>query len=206
MTGLDDGLAPDARVAADAPAADPGIELGPAHPTVVAAREIAEGTAAVSRIARIHATPILLVDAGVREAALMPASAVRLAGLEAGIALSVSLSEDRDVVALGALGLGDEHASVMVGLILGLASVQIPVILDGYATVTAALAAGAIAPDVRGYLIAAQGGQRALLDQLGLAPVFAQGIGHGEGVAAAMVLPLLDQVAALSGGGYKGAG
>jgi NaMN:DMB phosphoribosyltransferase len=193
-------------VAADAPAADPGITLGPAHPTVVAASAIADGTAAVSRLARTHATPILLVDAGVREPDHVPASVVRLAGIEAGIALSVSLSEDHDVVALGALGLGESHADVMVGLILGLASVQIPVILDGYATVSAASAASRIAPDVRGYLIASQGAPRALLDQLGLVPIFAQGIGHGEGVAAAMVMPLLDQVAALAGGGYKGLG
>jgi nicotinate-nucleotide--dimethylbenzimidazole phosphoribosyltransferase len=244
-------------VAADLPAADPGIALGAGHPTVVAAGAIADGSAAVARLARIHATPVLLVDAGAREPDHMPAQAVRLAGLEAGIALAVSLSEAHDVVALGALGVGAEltaaavlgattgtgpvdledpeaellgiraaasvrqpalerlalfgggDTAVMTGLILGLASVQIPVILDGYATVAAAVTASWLQPEVRAYAIAAQGGPpllRKLLDCLEAVPVFAQGIGHGEGVGAAMVLPLLDQVAALSTRGYKGSG
>jgi nicotinate-nucleotide--dimethylbenzimidazole phosphoribosyltransferase len=113
---------------------DPGIALGAAHPTVIAAHAIADGSAALAQLARANRAPLVLVDAGVREPAEMPATAVRLwAGaapshnlmsgpsmtpdeaaraLEAGIALAVSLADDGlDVVALGALGVGADVAS-----------------------------------------------------------------------------------------------
>lgn len=261
---------------------DPGITMGADHPTVVAARAIADGSAALCSIAR--PTPIILVDAGAREPAHMPPIAIALGrgptrhllhepaqtvvdamlGLEAGIALSLSLSEPTpagearpgesgpqlDLIALGALGVGAEVASaallgavlgapvslgepdaeaelamtrgaalrgasglellahfggsetaVLAGLILGAASMNIPIILDGYATGAAALVAAALAPAVTGYLIAAHRGSftmPAIIAHLGLVPAFEVGLGHGDGTGAAMVLPLLDQVAAIA--------
>src|SRR5262245_8783155 len=100
--------------AGDHGAGDPGISLGAAHPTVVAARAIANGSAALAQVARASQASIVLVDAGVREPAEMPASAVKLGhrpsgdllagpamtvvdaalALEAGIALAVSLADD----------------------------------------------------------------------------------------------------------------
>ncbi|HWU89156.1 MAG TPA: nicotinate-nucleotide--dimethylbenzimidazole phosphoribosyltransferase, partial [Kofleriaceae bacterium] len=53
--------------AGDHGAGDPGISLGAAHPTVVAARAIADGTAALAHVARASGTPIVLVDAGTAE-------------------------------------------------------------------------------------------------------------------------------------------
>jgi len=260
-------------VAGDHGAGDPGIAMGADHPTVIAARAIADGSAALCQVARSSAqaagTPIVLVDAGSREPSHMPDIAIQLGrgpshdlmrepamtvvdaalGLDAGIALSITLSEQSpDVLALGALGVGSEVAStailaavtgqppgalrddvaeaagirgmalrgagaleilanfggsdtaVLAGLILGAASMNVPVILDSYATGAAALIAAAFAPPVTGYLIAAHRGsftQPAILDHLGLSPVFEVGLGHGEGTGAAMVLPLLDQVTAL---------
>jgi nicotinate-nucleotide--dimethylbenzimidazole phosphoribosyltransferase len=251
--------------AGDHGAGDPGIALGDAHPTVVAAKAIAEGTAALAQVARTAHAPIVLVDAGAREPAHMPPVAVALGrgasgplgtamtpvdatlGLEAGIALAMSIGE-ADVLAVGAIGLGSELAAlallaavggtttpsepdavaavalgrshagagglellsyiggpdtaVLAGLMLGAASTNTPVILDGEATGAAALVAAALAPDVTGYLIAAHRGNGAMpgiLAHLGLSPAFEVGLGHGEGTGAAMVLPLLDQVAALSG-------
>nr|MDQ3301221.1 nicotinate-nucleotide--dimethylbenzimidazole phosphoribosyltransferase [Myxococcota bacterium] len=96
---------------------------------------------------------------------------------------------------------GGPETAVLAGLILGAASMNVPVILDGYATGAAALVAAALAPAVTGYLIAAHAGaftQRRILAHLALVPVFEVGLGHGEGTGAAMVLPLLDQVAALA--------
>ena len=255
-------------VAGDHGCGDPGIALGEAHPTIVAARAIADGHAALAQIARTSHAPIVLVDAGAREPAHMPPVAVALGrgpttdllagpamtvvdatlGLEAGIALALSIGE-ADVLAVGALGLGSElsalallaavrgsvatddmsdtaravavgrsHAgasgldllaylggaetAVLAGLMLGAASTNTPVILDGEATGAAALVAAALAPDVRGYLLAAHRGSGAMpeiLAQLALAPAFEVGLGHGEGTGAAMLLPLLDQVAALCG-------
>lgn len=241
-------------------AGDPGIELGEAHPTIVAARAIADGSAALIQIARTAHAPILLVDAGTREPSHLPEVAVTLGrgpggplgaamtpvdatlALEAGIALAVSLGE-ADVLAVGAIGLGSElsalallaasggspapdpdgavalgrtHAggsgldlachlggpdtAVLAGLMLGAASTNTPVILDGQATGAAALVAARFAPAVAGYLLAAHRGSEAMpaiLDQLGLTPAFEVGLGHGEGTGAAMLLTFLDQVVAL---------
>ena len=259
-------------VAGDHGAGDPGIELGESHPTVIAARACADGTAALAGVARTAHAPIVLVDAGTREPSHMPDVAVGLGrgpggdlgeamtpvdatlALEAGIALAVSLGES-DVIAVGALGLGSElsaaalyeaaslaapemteqnlagkgdverarilgrtlggmggldllaylggpDTAVLAGLILGAASTNTPVILDGQATGAAALVACRFAPAAAGYLIAAHRGTEtmpAILDHLGLVPAFDVGLGHGEGTGAAMLLPLLDQVAALCG-------
>lgn len=263
---------------ADHGCGDPGIAMGVDHPSVVAARAIADGSAALCQVTRAShtmaaETPIVLVDAGAREPSHLPEIAIRLGrgpsrdllrepamtvvdaalGLDAGIALSISLAEQSaggpDVLALGAIGLGSEVASaailaavsgeaprdlsdevaeqagqrglalvgagaleilamfggsdtaVLAGLMLGAASMNVPVILDSYATGAAALIAAALAPDVAGYLIAAHRGSfthPAILEHLGLSPTFEVGLGHGEGTGAAMLLPLLDQVAALA--------
>lgn len=263
-------------IAGDHGVGDPGVALGENHPTIVAARAIADGSAALCQVAR--PTPIVLVDAGVAEPSHLPSIAIPLGrgpsrnllheppmtvvdavlGLEAGIALSLSLTEPTgelgsdpiSVLAIGAIGVGSEVASaaivaavtgraaslderddvaelamaralslgvrsgldllanvggpdtaVLAGLILGAASMNVPVILDGYATGAAAVVAVTLAPAVSGYLIAAHRGgftMPAILEYLGLTPVFDVGLGHGEGTGAAMVLPLLDQVAALA--------
>lgn len=252
---------------------DPGVALGAAHPTVVAAHAIADGSAALAHVARAGRAPIVLVDAGAREPAEMPACAVALGrgpsrdllagpamtvvdaalALEAGIALGVSLAEDGlDVIALGALGVGADVASaallgaalgapptgladavaeaagaqgaalasagalerlaafggpetgVLAGLMLGAASTHVPVILDGYATGAAALVAAALAPAVTGYLVAGHAGaftHARILAHLGLHPIYDVGLGHGEGTGAAMILPLIDQVTALTSRG-----
>jgi nicotinate-nucleotide--dimethylbenzimidazole phosphoribosyltransferase len=262
--------------AGDHGAGDPGISMGADHPTIVAARAIAGGTAALSQLARAAQTQVVLIDAGAREPAHMPSVAIALGrgatrdlarepamtivdaslGLEAGIALAMSLAEGEPPLAmlsLGAIGVGAEVASaalvgamtgrvpeladpqaelaahrgvahraqplpelaglellamfggsetaVLAGLILGAASINVPVILDSYATGSAALVAAAIAPAVTGYLIAAHRGSftmPAILEHLGLVPVFEVGLGHGEGSGAAMVLPLVDQVSQLA--------
>ena len=92
---------------------DPGVPMLEDHPTVIAARAIEAGTAALCQVARSARTSIVLIDAGAREPDHLPASVVALrrgpsrdlmrepalthaeaiAGLEAGIALAVSLSE-----------------------------------------------------------------------------------------------------------------
>jgi nicotinate-nucleotide--dimethylbenzimidazole phosphoribosyltransferase len=261
--------------AGDHGAGDPGIALGAAHPTVIAAREIAGGTAALAQVARACAAPIVLVDAGAVEAAELPPAAVRLGrgpsrdllrepamtvvdaalSLEAGIALAVSLADaGLDVLAVGAIGVGAEVAAaallgaalgardesaldadlraaaargaalagagagalerlaalggpdtaVLAGLMLGAASMNVPIVLDGHATGAAALAAAAFAPAVAGSLIAAHTGTSPhprILAHLGLAPLFEVGLGHGEGTGAAMVLPLIDQVTSLASRG-----
>jgi nicotinate-nucleotide--dimethylbenzimidazole phosphoribosyltransferase len=302
-------------VAGDHGVGDPGIVMGIDHPTIIAARALDAGTAALSQLARAAKTQVLLIDAGVREPTHMPPRVVALGrgptrdlarepamtivdatlGVEAGIALAMSLAEPSSdplaLLALGALGVGAEVASaalvgavtgqvpeglddvgaelaaqrgiesttfgeletagderpgplaattrslpdldafpsgsgrmpverlgplellaqfggsetaVLAGLILGAASINVPVILDSYATGAAALIAARFAPAVTGYLIAAHRGSftmPAILAHLGLVPVFDVGLGHGEGSGAAMVLPLVDQVCELANPG-----
>jgi nicotinate-nucleotide--dimethylbenzimidazole phosphoribosyltransferase len=252
---------------------DPGVALGAAHPTAVAAHAIAGGSAALAHIARASRAPIVLVDAGAREPAEMPSCAVQLGrgpsrdllagpamtvvdaalALEAGIALTIALAEDGlDVLALGALGVGADVAAaallgaalgapptglgdpvaeaagaqgaalagagalellaafggpetgVLAGVLLAAAATHVPVILDGHATGAAALVAAALAPAVTGYLVAAHPGalpHARILAYLGLQPIYEVGLGHGEGTGAAMLLPLIDQVTALTGRG-----
>jgi nicotinate-nucleotide--dimethylbenzimidazole phosphoribosyltransferase len=259
-------------VAGDHGAGDPGVSLGPSHPTIVAAQAIADGTAAVAQVARSGSSPIILVDAGTREPTHMPPVAVALGrgasrnlfdgpamtvvdaslALDAGIALAVSLADrGLDVLSIGAIGVGAELASaallgadltaagesappfdnaddvsnralalgrhsgitspldrlaqfggpdtaVLAGAILSAASMNIPIILDSYATGAAALVAAAFAPAVTGYLVAAHTGSLAhprIVRRLGLEPVFEVGLGHGDGTGAALILPLLDQLA-----------
>jgi nicotinate-nucleotide--dimethylbenzimidazole phosphoribosyltransferase len=96
--------------------------------------------------------------------------------------------------------LGGPDTALLAGLMLGAASTNTPVILDGQATGAAALVAARFAPAVTGYLLAAhRGGEAmpAILDLLGLTPAFEVGLGHGEGTGAAMLLTLIDQVVAL---------
>lgn len=95
---------------------------------------------------------------------------------------------------------GGPETAVLAGAILAAASLNIPIVLDNYATGAAALVARAFAPHVPGYLIAAHGGSYVhpkMLATLGLSPIFEVGLGHGEGTGAAMIVPMCDQVAAL---------
>ena len=254
-------------VAGDHGVGDPGVALGAAHPTVVAAHAIADGTAALAQLARTGRAPIVIAAAGVREPSQLPAMAIDLGlrtsrdltaepaltpidaalALEAGIALAMSLDAP-DVIAVGALGLGAEVASaavlgavtgraptgladpvaeaagavgasftgspldllatfggadlgVLAGIMLAAASIHVPVVLDSFTTGAAALIAAAFQPLVVGSLIAAHAGSfthPAILSHLGLHPLFELGLGHGEGVGGALILPWLDQVAALT--------
>ncbi len=261
-------------VAGDHGVGDPGVSLGADHPTVILARAITDGSAALAQIALQSRTPVFLIDAGAAERAHMPATAFAHSrgpsrnllvepamtvvdaalGLENGIALAVATVDQHrtDLLAVGAIGVGAEVASaallgaalgtpptelrdgdaeaagtlgarehgssglerlarfggpdtaVLAGILLAAASMNVPVLLDDYATGAAALVAVALAPAVVGYLIAAHTGtftQPRILAHLGLSPVFGVGLGHGEGTGAAMVLPLAEQVAALSARG-----
>ncbi|MCX5746931.1 MAG: nicotinate-nucleotide--dimethylbenzimidazole phosphoribosyltransferase [Proteobacteria bacterium] len=146
-------------------------------------------------------------------------SAAALVGAVTGVALADSgdplaaLASARGAAraTAGALELlaafGGPETAVLAGVILAAASLNIPVVLDDYATGAAALVAARFAPHAAGYLIAAHGGSHVhsrILAALGLSPVFEVGLGHGEGTGAAMIVPMLDQVVALVAGDQKG--
>lgn len=85
------------------------------------------------------------------------------------------------------------------GLFLGGAVHRIPIVVDGFISSAAALAAIRIAPAAQEYLLASHvSGEKAgalLLEQLGLSPMITAGMCLGEGTGAVASLGLLDMAA-----------
>jgi len=96
--------------------------------------------------------------------------------------------------ALAAVG-GLEIAG-LAGVIIEAASQRRPVVIDGFISGAAALAAAFIAPGVTAFMIASHRSQElghaAALQQLGLKPLFDLDLRLGEGTGALLALPLLD--------------
>lgn len=84
----------------------------------------------------------------------------------------------------------------LTGVFLGGAIYRIPVLVDGFISTAAALAADRIYPGCRNYMLAshvsAEPAGRLLLDQLELAPLIQAGMCLGEGTGAVSAIPLLD--------------
>lgn len=98
---------------------------------------------------------------------------------------------------LAAVG-GLEHAA-LAGYLLGAAALRVPVILDGVIACSAALAATALAPQAKDFLIAGHrstepGADRALT-ALGLRPLLDLDMRLGEGSGAALALPIVQTAA-----------
>ena len=85
----------------------------------------------------------------------------------------------------------------LTGICIGGAIHHIPVILDGFITETAALAAVRLCPGVKEYLIASHSGRetgtKAIERELGLKPVIHAGLSLGEGTGAVMLINLIRQ-------------
>jgi nicotinate-nucleotide--dimethylbenzimidazole phosphoribosyltransferase len=130
-----------AIAAGDHGAGDPGIVLGDEHPTIMAARAIDHGDAAIRQLAHAAKADLLLLDCGCVESSRMPSAAVAVGrrpsgdagvgaaltvveaqlAVEAGIAVTVSLVDvGIEILGLGAIGLGAEVAAAsIVGALLG---------------------------------------------------------------------------------------
>jgi nicotinate-nucleotide--dimethylbenzimidazole phosphoribosyltransferase len=122
---------------------------------------------------------------------------------DAGLARKVAavrraLEVNREAAAgpLGALAaLGGLEIAGIAGVILEAASRRRPVVVDGFISTAAALAAVALAPGCRDYLVAAHRSQElghaAALGALGLRPLLDLDLRLGEGTGALLALPLL---------------
>jgi nicotinate-nucleotide--dimethylbenzimidazole phosphoribosyltransferase len=128
-------------------------------------------------------------DAGLRRKAqvigrglALHAPAVRAAGAEGPLE------------ALARLG-GFELAG-MAGLCLGAAERRLPLLVDGFISSAAALAATRLAPAVAGYLVlahrSAEAGHRRVVEALGIEPLLDLGLRLGEGTGAALAMPLCE--------------
>jgi nicotinate-nucleotide--dimethylbenzimidazole phosphoribosyltransferase len=97
--------------------------------------------------------------------------------------------------------LGGFEIAFLAGVALACERRRIAVLLDGFITGAAALAAAYISPSVTGVLIAAhrspEPGHALILDALGLEPLLDLGLRLGEGSGAALALPLLDASVAI---------
>ncbi|HCJ6374130.1 nicotinate-nucleotide--dimethylbenzimidazole phosphoribosyltransferase [Citrobacter sp. RHBSTW-00671] len=89
----------------------------------------------------------------------------------------------------------------MAGVMLGAASCGLPVILDGFLSYSAALAACQIAPEIKPYLIpshfSAEKGARTALAHLELEPYINMGMRLGEGSGAALAMPIVEAACAM---------
>jgi nicotinate-nucleotide--dimethylbenzimidazole phosphoribosyltransferase len=96
---------------------------------------------------------------------------------------------------------GGLELAAMVGYILTGAAHQVPVLLDGFITGAAALAAGRICPQSVEYMIAAHSsaepGHRLVLEELQLKPLLTWDLRLGEASGAALVVPLVQASTAL---------
>jgi nicotinate-nucleotide--dimethylbenzimidazole phosphoribosyltransferase len=97
--------------------------------------------------------------------------------------------------------LGGLEIAAMVGFLLRAAALRMPVVLDGFVTNAAALAAQAIEPGVIPYLLAshesAEPGARIALAHLGLRPLLALDMRLGEGTGALLALDMVSSAVAL---------
>ncbi|MDH4318901.1 MAG: nicotinate-nucleotide--dimethylbenzimidazole phosphoribosyltransferase [Desulfobulbaceae bacterium] len=87
------------------------------------------------------------------------------------------------------------------GLIIGAASQQKPVVVDGFISTAGALVAHSLEPFVRDYIICAhrsvEQGHRAMHEKLGLKPLLDLNLRLGEGTGAALAMNLLEAAVAI---------
>jgi len=113
--------------------------------------------------------------------------------------------------------LGGFELAVLAGLVLGGAANRLVLLLDGFITTAAALAAARLCPTAVDSMVAAhrspEPGHTLALEALGLEPLLDLGLRLGEGSGAALALPLvyaslavLDEMATFESAGVTDAG
>jgi nicotinate-nucleotide--dimethylbenzimidazole phosphoribosyltransferase len=116
------------------------------------------------------------------------------AAVRAALDINAECISRGPIDALAAVG-GLEIAG-LVGVIIEAAGQRRPVLIDGFISGAAALAAARIEPGTTGYMIASHRSQElghaAALKQLGLRPLLDLDLRLGEGTGALLALPLLD--------------
>ncbi len=94
---------------------------------------------------------------------------------------------------------GGLEIAALAGLIIGAAAKKMPIVIDGFISSTAALAAFKICPEVINYLIpshlSAESGHALLMDYLNLKPYINMGMRLGEGTGAVLAMQLVEAAA-----------
>ena len=134
--------------------------------------------------------------------------------VEAGLTLHHAAVAGADPIAKLA-ALGGLEIAVLCGLVLGAAKAQLPIVVDGFISTSAAAAALAMAPAARDYCIFSHGsaepGHKLVLEALGVSPLLDLSLRLGEGTGAALAMFLLrcaanmfNDMATLSQAGVSG--
>lgn len=99
---------------------------------------------------------------------------------------------------------GGFEIATMAGIMLGAAEKRLPVLVDGFISTAAYVAARAICPDVRDYAIlthvSAEPGYALAMHKLGERPLLDLGLRLGEGTGAALAYSLLQQACVVFNG------
>lgn len=97
--------------------------------------------------------------------------------------------------------LGGLEIAGLVGVIIGGAARRLPVVIDGFISGAAALAAVGICPEAKPYLVpshrSVEVGHRIVFETLGLRPLFDLEMRLGEGTGAAIAMHLIDDALAI---------
>jgi nicotinate-nucleotide--dimethylbenzimidazole phosphoribosyltransferase len=195
---------------------------GPAMAREQALSGLVEGARIAEELAQDGLGIIALGDMGIGNttaaaalcAALLPAEPEAVCGRGTGIddqalrrkvevvrrALAVNQPDPGDP--LGVLAaVGGFEIALLAGVCLGGAATEMVVLLDGFVTGAAALAATRLAPLAVGRMIAAhrspEPGHALVLAELGLSPLLDLGLRLGEGSGAALALPLVRAAVAV---------
>jgi nicotinate-nucleotide--dimethylbenzimidazole phosphoribosyltransferase len=185
--------------------------LGPAMTREEAERAVAVGVELAGDLARDGVGIVALGEMGIGNttaasaltAALLGADPDTVCGPGTGLD-DAGVARKRAVVrrALAAneggeplASLGGLEIAALAGLVLGCAASRTPVLVDGFITAAAALAAVRLEPGCRDVLIAAhrspEPGHTVILDALGLEPLLDLGMRLGEGTGALLALPVV---------------
>jgi nicotinate-nucleotide--dimethylbenzimidazole phosphoribosyltransferase len=186
---LDAALAAGARLAAEL--ADTGVDC-------LVLGEIGIGntaTTAALHCALTGASPQQTVGRG---------SGLDAAGVErkrAAVAAATARHGTRLPARAALLAVGGLELAALAGAILQAARRRLPVVLDGYAVATAALAAVGLQPSAVEFLVAghrsAEPGHELVLAELGLEPLLDLRLRLGEASGALLALPILAAAGAL---------
>jgi nicotinate-nucleotide--dimethylbenzimidazole phosphoribosyltransferase len=120
----------------------------------------------------------------------------KVAVIEKAIAVNQPDSSDPvDVLAK----VGGLEIAALTGVILGAAARRRPVVMDGFISSAAALAAVRLCPAAADYIlpshVSVEAGHRVVLEELGLVPLFDLQMRLGEGTGAALATSILDAAA-----------
>ena len=118
---------------------------------------------------------------------------------------ALEVNSVRDLDALGMLAaVGGLEIAALAGVIIGAAEQGVAVVSDGFISGAATLAALALCPVAREYVLAShlsvEPGHKVLLEFMGLTPVFDLDMRLGEGTGAALAMGVIDASCAMMSG------